>query len=250
MDRFLDLVTSLADSWLVVPILTLFSFLDGFFPPLPSESLIIAIASLSHNAPTVPLWIIWIFCALGATGGDSIAYLIGRYLPVHKIPIINRFATEDKMRKARRGLDRRGASVLLGARFVPIGRIAINMTAGAVRFPYLRFFAIDFVGSLMWAGVSLSIGWGTGKFFKGHPLLGMIIGIAVGIAFGFVLDKLLMLIKSYFRARGYQWAQEDPEETKENPTELPINDIDDVEEPQRKMVVDQTAADQEEVSTK
>ncbi|MBV7363484.1 DedA family protein [Actinomycetaceae bacterium TAE3-ERU4] len=209
MNGILQTINELANSWLVVPLLSLFSFLDGFFPPLPSESLIISIASLSHSTPTVSLWFVFIFCALGASAGDSVAYLIGRYLPVEKIPLIRRFATPEAIKKARHSFDRRGASYLLGARFVPVGRIAINIAAGNVRFPYLRFLAIDMVGSLMWAGVSLSIGLGTGAFLKGHPLLSICIGIAIGIAFGYVLDKILTLIKRRLAARGYEFARED-----------------------------------------
>ena len=187
-------VLALANSWVVVPILALFSFLDGFFPPLPSESLIVAIASLAHRGDTVSLWWIWVFCAIGATLGDSISYLIGRYLPVHKIPLIRNLATREKMAKARSTMDRRGASFLLGARFIPIGRIAVNLTAGSVKFPYRRFFAIDLVGSLIWAAFSISIGWGTGRIFKGSPLLGMVLAVLVGIGMGLLIDRLHSLV--------------------------------------------------------
>ena len=46
-------IPALADSLWVYPALTLFALVDGFFPPIPSESVVIALASLSvsHGAP-------------------------------------------------------------------------------------------------------------------------------------------------------------------------------------------------------
>lgn len=37
---------------------------------------------------------------------------------------------------ARRELDQRAAAIILTARYIPVGRIAVNMTAGATGFPH------------------------------------------------------------------------------------------------------------------
>ena len=50
--------------------------IDGFFPPVPSESLVVALAAIGHPSR----WLIIPVAAAGAICGDNIAYWVGRQL--------------------------------------------------------------------------------------------------------------------------------------------------------------------------
>lgn len=72
-------------AWVYVG-LFLFAMIDGFFPPIPSESAVIALASLSASTGHPAMLGVGAAAALGAFTGDHIAYAIGRHVPLDKIP--------------------------------------------------------------------------------------------------------------------------------------------------------------------
>jgi membrane-associated protein len=73
----LDFVHGLMGSpWVYVALLS-FAAIDGFFPVVPSESLVITAGVFAANGePLLPLVIV--AAAVGAFAGDHIAYLAGR----------------------------------------------------------------------------------------------------------------------------------------------------------------------------
>lgn len=193
MQTIMEVVLHWAGSFWILPTLSLFCFIDGFAPILPSETLIIALASLSHTGKTVPLWTIVVAATIGAFLGDMGAYHIGRWLPVHKIPVVRVFATPQRLEKARQALNRRGASYLLAARFIPIGRVAVNMTAGASHYDRRRFIPTMLFADITWTSFSLLIGWVSGRYIGDNPLLAMAIGVVAGIILGTIVDHLIGL---------------------------------------------------------
>ena len=84
-----------------------------------------------------------------------------------------------------------GASVVLAARYIPIGRVAVNVSAGAVGYSRRRFVGIDAIAALTWALYAVSIGIGAGEWFKGHPLRAIVVGVVGGVLIGLVLDWVI-----------------------------------------------------------
>ena len=58
MSEFQDAVLALADTPWILVVLAVLSFVDGFFSPLPSESIIIAVAALAAAGSGPPLWLV------------------------------------------------------------------------------------------------------------------------------------------------------------------------------------------------
>ena len=184
-------ILSLAASPLVYLGMYLFAAIDGLFPPIPSESLAIAMAALSMSSGRPNLALIILSAAAGAFTGDQIAYTIGKHLDVLRIPFMGCPRGQKTLRWAERTLARRGAAVILAARYVPVGRVAMNMTVGAVGYPRRRFVGLDAIASLTWALYSAAIGIGAGEWFKGHPLGAIAVGLVGGLLIGLVLDWTL-----------------------------------------------------------
>ena len=68
-----DWVVALANApWVYLALFAL-ATIDGLFPPVPSESVVIALAALSVSAGTPNLALILLAAATGAFTGDQIA---------------------------------------------------------------------------------------------------------------------------------------------------------------------------------
>ena len=52
--------------------------IDGFFPPIPSESVVVGLAAVAATADVPNPWLLMAVAAPGRFTGDNIAYLIGR----------------------------------------------------------------------------------------------------------------------------------------------------------------------------
>ena len=81
----LDLwATALAASPWILAAVTVCVLVDAFFPPIPSESVIIAVAALSASAQGPNLWLLVLAAAVGAFAGDLLAYAMGATLPLRR----------------------------------------------------------------------------------------------------------------------------------------------------------------------
>ncbi|HCX84607.1 MAG TPA: hypothetical protein DHV14_05615, partial [Micrococcales bacterium] len=168
--------------------------IDGFFPPLPSESIVIALASLSVSGDAVSLWWVVPIAAAGAMTGDLIAFAIGRRIPLHRVRWFRSGRGRSMLQWAEEQLRVRGGVFILSARYVPVGRVAVNMTAGSVGFPLRRFIAFDAVAAVLWAVYGVLIGTVAGAIFENNSLLSIGVGVVGGVVIGFLLDKVLKLV--------------------------------------------------------
>lgn len=184
-------IPALAESLWVYPALTLFAMIDGFFPPIPSESVVIALASLSvsHGAPNLAL--IMVAGALGAFTGDQIAYAIGSRVDVHRLRIFRTERGRKALAWAEHALEHRGSSFILAARYIPVGRVAVNMTAGALGYPRKRFVGLTALAAVTWAAYGTAVGVGAGVWLESHPLVAVVAGVVVGTLVGLLIDWVL-----------------------------------------------------------
>ena len=181
-------ILALAASPLVYVGLFLFASIDGFFPPIPSESRVIALAALSVAGGQPNLALILIAAAAGAFTGDQIAYAIGDHVDVRGLRLLRGQRAQRTLDWAERALTHRGPSFILAARYVPVGRVAVNMTAGALGYPRRRFVPLTAVAGSTWSVYSVAIGLGAGIWFTDHPVLAIGAGVVGGVVIGIVVD--------------------------------------------------------------
>lgn len=174
------------------------SLIDGFFPPLPSESVVIALASLTSSGGGPNLWALLAMASAGAACGDQIAYSIGARIPVERIRLFNSGKGARAYARAGAWLMQYGPLFIIAARFVPIGRIAVNMCAGSVRYRRATFTVVDIIACLIWAGYAIGVGLGAGYVLEGHPLASMLLGIAGGVGLGIIVNQGVTLIQKWF----------------------------------------------------
>lgn len=183
-----------ADNPFVYLLVFLCCAIDGFFPPIPSESVVVSLASLIMTQGVPNPWLLGGVAALGAFVGDNVAYVIGRSIGTDRFAWMRRPRLRRGFEWAGIELRKRPVSLILVARFVPIGRVAVNLVAGATKYPHRRFTLLTACSALAWAAYSVLVGIVAGSWFKEHHLLGMVVAIAVAMVLGLGIDRVV----SYF----------------------------------------------------
>lgn len=191
LDGVNDLALDLAGSPWVYLIVLAFVAVDAFFPPIPSESVIVALAAISVSDGDPNLVLLTLVSVAGALIGDNTAYGIGRRLGTERFAVLRRPKGRQLIERATEELDQRAAVLILTARYIPVGRVAVNVTAGATRFPYRRFLPLAVLAAVSWAVYSVAIGVVAGSWVKDNPLVGAGVAIVFALILGFAIDHLL-----------------------------------------------------------
>lgn len=159
---------------------------DGFFPPVPSESLVVGLAAIGQP----PWWLLVPVAALGAVCGDNIAYGLGRWLG--QTGILTAGPRRERMVAwTRHQLHVRGPLCILVARYIPGGRVVVNAMAGVTHFSYRVFLPVDILAGVLWAGYAVAIGAGVASVVADNHLLAVVIGIVGAVIIGALLDQVL-----------------------------------------------------------
>ncbi|MDR1441980.1 MAG: DedA family protein [Bifidobacteriaceae bacterium] len=191
-DAINDFIRGLAQSPWALAAVYLVAVIDGFFPPVPAETLIVATSAVYSSAG---LWwealLVWVLGAAGALTGDTIAYSLGRWFNAGHWRIFRAGKGQTALAWARRLFARGAAPLLMVARFIPGGRVAVNLTAGTVRYPLRRFLLVDAAAAVCWSAYSVGVGHIAGKAARENPLLGVVCGIAFAMTLGILVQWLI-----------------------------------------------------------
>jgi membrane-associated protein len=205
LDGVNDVILHLAGSPWVYLVVFAFVAVDAFFPPIPSESAIVALAAVSVSSGDPDLVLLALVSVAGALVGDNTAFLLGRRMGTERFAILRRPASKELIERAETELDKRAATLILTARYIPVGRVAVNVTAGATGFPYRRFLPLAVLAAVSWAAYNIGIGVVAGSWVRDNPLLGAGAAIVFALVVGVVIDKMMAR-----RRRSSQDASERP----------------------------------------
>jgi membrane protein DedA with SNARE-associated domain len=178
-----ELVRGAMDTPWVLLALFAVSALDGFFPVVPSESLVVTagVFAAANGEPSLPL--VALGAALGAFTGDHVSYVIGRRaggrLTARLRPGTRRAAS---FAWAERALAERGATLLIVCRYIPGARTAVTLSAGAVRHPLRSFSTYDAIAASSWGAYSALVGYVGGAAFEEEPLQGVLLGLGLAVS--------------------------------------------------------------------
>ena len=159
---------------------------------------------------TQGFWPVFVLALVGATGafiGDQIAYSMGRAVGRQGFKWMRRPAVAKMLVTAEKQLEKRGGVLIFTARYVPIGRVAVNFTAGATGYSRKAFMLYDAIGCLMWGAYSVLIGTVGGQWMEENRLLGIFISICIAMALGWVLDRIVHRV--IFRVKP-DWEETEP----------------------------------------
>jgi membrane-associated protein len=178
-----------AAPWVLVLVL-LVSAGDALVPPVPSDPVVVALAAISVAGEGPNLLLLGVVAALGAFLGDTGTYLVGRRFGPERLSRSSRPVVRRALDGASRTLEQRGGLVILLARYVPVGRVAVNLTAGASQYPRRRFVGFATLAALSWSCWSVVVGALAGRWMADNPLLGAAAGVTVALVLGLGADAV------------------------------------------------------------
>lgn len=189
-----DWIMVVADAWWIYLLVYGFAAFDGFFPTIPSESTIVSLSSLWSSSGRPYIILIGLAAWMGAWTGDNLGYFLGRKIGWQRF----KFLREGKGRRAvvaaETGLERRALVFLMTARYIPFGRTAVNLVAGAVHYPHRNFWPRSLLSTFVWAVYSCAIGAIAGAWFADHHLLAITVALIAAVVVALILERLIAVL--------------------------------------------------------
>ncbi|MFC4243000.1 DedA family protein [Gryllotalpicola reticulitermitis] len=195
MDTIGHLVGIAAASPWALALMAAALIVDGFFPFIPGEMLVVAVASAATAAGHNPLVVLAVAIP-AALAGDLIAYQLGRRLGIERWAGSRHPKLARAFAYSRSRLESRPASTLLTAKFLPFVRVAATMTAGAARMPVRRYVPVALTSVTLYTGFNLAVGALVGSASFGllaNPLVSLGVSLVIGLAVGIGVDGLMRL---------------------------------------------------------
>ena len=169
LDEYLNLLVSNYGTW-IYAILFLVIFCETglvVMPFLPGDSLLFIAGAICANGAMDPI-VLGALLMLAAIMGDSTNYMIGRTTGERLFNKPNsKIFRRDYLQRTHEFYDRHGGKTVTLARFLPIVRTFAPFVAGVGRMPYGRFLAFSVVGTILWVGGLVTLGY----FFGNVPFI-------------------------------------------------------------------------------
>ena len=189
VDSLVGFLEQLMTTPLFYPLLSLVITLDALCPLLPSET-VLNLAGAFSGSQGVPD-VRWIFAAatIGAIIGDNLCFMLGSRL----IRVVNQLDPESRAGKAiewvRENQNKRAGVTIIVARFLPWARWVATIVLGSVRYNWFKFVFFDTIGVILWAFLSVGVGYLGGRILQDYPLLAMLLGLVLGSSVGYLIQK-------------------------------------------------------------
>ncbi|GAA1292715.1 hypothetical protein GCM10009609_71790 [Pseudonocardia aurantiaca] len=182
MDVFAVCDALLHGPWLL-PLLVVLIAVDGPFPMFPSETLLMSAAAMAFGSGDATLVVaLFVVAVAGSVLGDLLVFWLGRCS--HRL--LGRAVDAEVGLSAwvRRHLLLRPGIALVGARFVPGGRLVSTAAAGRYGLALHRFLPWTVASSAAWSVYMLLIGLALGPITGGSPLLSLLAGAVMAVLTG------------------------------------------------------------------
>ena len=196
LDVYLDLLVNNYGPW-IYAILFLVIFCETglvVMPFLPGDSLLFIAGAVAAGGGMDPV-LLGGLLMLAAILGDSTNYVIGRTAGEKLFSNPNsKIFRRDYLQKTHDFYDKHGGKTVTLARFLPIIRTFAPFVAGVARMPYPRFFGFSVLGTILWVGGLVTLGY----FFGNVPFIKSNLSLLV---VGIILLSLIPMIIGIVRSR-------------------------------------------------
>ncbi|SDS63403.1 membrane-associated protein [Pseudomonas asplenii] len=190
LDVYLDMLVNNYGPW-IYAILFLVIFCETglvVMPFLPGDSLLFIAGAVAAGGGMDPV-LLGGLLMLAAILGDSTNYIIGRTAGEKLFSNPNsKIFRRDYLQKTHDFYDRHGGKTVTLARFLPILRTFAPFVAGVGRMPYPRFFMFSVLGTVLWVGGLVTLGY----FFGNVPFIKK--NLSLLVVFIIVLSLVPMII--------------------------------------------------------
>jgi membrane-associated protein len=167
---------------------------DAIFPPIPSEMVVITGGALSADGRANVL-LVGALAALASWLGDMVVFQLFKRRLSH---VLDRWRWGRKVHHGiHQAIARAGRSstygTIIGARFIPAGRLATSAAAGIADVSVRGFSLCAGLGAVLWASWLVGLGYFTGSAtglpFWASSLIGVGVGLVIGAAVGVIVTR-------------------------------------------------------------
>lgn len=162
-------------------------------PFLPGDSLLFVAGTLAAAGGMDVVWLCAILAA-AAILGDTVNYWVGKWFGARLFRDDARWLKREYLDRTHKFYERHGGKTIILARFIPIVRTFAPFVAGMGRMSYLKFFAYNVIGGLIWV-FSLVL---AGFYFGNLPWVKANLTLVI---IGIVIASITPGIIEYFRHR-------------------------------------------------
>lgn len=167
---------------------------DAIFPLVPSEMIVITGGALSADG-RASIFLVLLLAAVASWVGDMVVFQLFRRRLSH---VLDRWRWG---RRVHRGIHEAIAKAgrtttygtIIGARFIPGGRLATSAAAGIASVSVRGFSLCAGLGAILWACWLVGLGYFTGSAtrlpFWASSLIGVMLGLVVGAAVGIIATR-------------------------------------------------------------
>jgi membrane-associated protein len=131
-------------------------------PFLPGDSLLFGLGVMSGAGQLNIIWLT-LGLSLAAILGDSLNYMIGRFLGEKILAKNYKFINKNHLAKTQKFYEQHGNKTIVLARFVPIVRTIAPFLAGLGKMNYRHFITYNIIGGVLWVNLFLFAGYFLGS---------------------------------------------------------------------------------------
>ncbi|WP_306905800.1 DedA family protein [Arthrobacter pascens] len=167
---------------------------DAIFPPVPSEMVVITGGALSADG-RANVFLVALLAAAASWIGDMVVFQLFKRRLSH---VLDRWRWGRKLHSGiHLAIARAGRSstygTIIGARFLPGGRLATSAAAGIADVSVRGYSLCAGLGALLWATWLVGLGFFTGSATKlpfwASSLIGVAAGLLIGIGVGVIVTR-------------------------------------------------------------
>jgi membrane protein DedA with SNARE-associated domain len=173
-------------------------FAENLFPPIPSEA-ILPLAGYLVGQGELSFTLVMIVATAGSVAGAIVLYELARRGGRPFALRFGRFARvdEERLQRAEEWFVKRGPMVVLVARCVPGARSLVSLPAGVLRMPRLQYALLTTIGTVVWNGALVGLGWVLGH--EWHRVSSAIGAVSMPLLIVVVVGAAALMVRAEWR---------------------------------------------------
>lgn len=181
---------SLDDVW-VYAVGALFVTVSALIPPVPSTTLFVALGALAANSDSLNPVLLAVAMLIGALAGDLATYALALRFDVVHWRILSGRRWQAALAAARTRLRDKDLPLVMTSRFIPLGRLTLNVGSALVPHPWSVFFRNSLISGIVWSAYSVGVGVLSGLWEELDTEFAVLLAIIVSLVLGRVISTVI-----------------------------------------------------------
>ncbi|MGJ9403525.1 DedA family protein [Arthrobacter sp. KK5.5] len=189
MDQWGELLRGLDPLW-VYPLGALIVTLSAMVPPVPSTTLFVGLGAVSASSDALDPYLLAAAMFAGALAGDAATYALARRFDMASWSLMRGRKRQSALDSARRRLAHDGLPLVMSSRYIPLGRLTMNLASSLTPVPWNRFLVHACVAGAVWSVYSVGVGAMSGIWPQVSTEFAVVLAIAVSLLLGKAFSML------------------------------------------------------------